>query len=94
MGTTRNKIDAIYKLRKAAEKKALAEKELEERPTQQRRDELLDATLDLERKTVDAIEVCHECGHNHALGTSHISTPPHADNVIRMDDRRGGGFGH
>lgn len=89
MGTTKKKIEAIYELRKAAEKKALAEKKLEDRPTQKQRDELLDATLDLERKTVDAIEVCHECGHEHARGTSHISTPPATDNVIRMDDRRG-----
>jgi hypothetical protein len=89
MGATKKKIDAIYELRKAAEKKVLAEKKLEERPTQQQRDELLDATLDLEKKTVEAIEVCHECGHEHAQGTPHMSTP--RDNVIRMDGRRSEG---
>lgn len=89
MGNSKNKIDAIYQLREAAEKKALVEKQLEERPSQEQRDELLDAKLELEKKTIEAIEVCHECGHEHAQGTAHEA--PREDNVIHMDDRRNRG---
>jgi hypothetical protein len=89
MGASNKKINAIYELREAAEKKALAEKNLAERPTARKRDELLDAKLGLERKTLEAIEVCHECGHEHADGTPHI--PTSRDNVVQMEDRRGEG---
>ena len=80
MGTSKTKIDAIYDWRDAAEKKALAEKALAERPTKEQRDELLDAKLALEKKTLAAIEVCHECGHEHEHGMPHISTNP--NNVL------------
>jgi hypothetical protein len=62
MTTSRKKIDAIYDLRRAAESKARAEHALEERPDAKRRDELLNAQIELEEKTVNAIDVCHECG--------------------------------
>ena len=50
MGTSKRKIDAIYELRKAAEGKALAEKELEADPGAERRDRLLDAQINSKRK--------------------------------------------
>jgi hypothetical protein len=71
MTTSRKKIDAIYDLRRAAESKALAEKALEERPDGERRDALLSAQMKLEKKTVEAIEVCHECGHPRDPGHQH-----------------------
>ena len=83
--TSKRKVDAIYELREAAEAKAAAEKTLEEQPTQQRREEWLDAQLALERKTLEAIEACHECGHEHR------PQEPHAvpgGNVVSLDKRR------
>lgn len=71
MTTSRKKIDAIYDLRRAAESKALAEKALEERPDAKRRDELLNAQIALEEKTVEAIDVCHECGYARDDGHGH-----------------------
>ncbi len=66
------KIDAIYDLRDAAEKKALAEKVLDENPTAQNRDDLLDRQIELEAKTMTAIERCHECGHEHDPQAAHL----------------------
>jgi hypothetical protein len=71
MQSSKNKIDAIYELRSAAEEKARAEARLSDLQTPQARDVLLDAQLQLEEKTLQAIEVCHECGHEHAPGTGH-----------------------
>jgi hypothetical protein len=71
MTTSRKKIDAIYDLRHAAERKALAEKALEERPGAARRDDLLNAQMKLEEKTVEAIEVCHQCGNAREPGHTH-----------------------
>ncbi|MBV9056697.1 MAG: hypothetical protein JO078_05565 [Candidatus Eremiobacteraeota bacterium] len=71
MATSKEKIDAIFDLRAAAEKKALAEKALVEDPKAEKRDQLLDAQLALEEKTMIAIDVCHECGHQHASGAAH-----------------------
>ena len=73
MGISKDKIDAIYDLREAAEKKALAEKELAEDPRAEKRDQLLEAQLALEQKTLLAIEVCHECGHPHTHDQPHLS---------------------
>lgn len=72
MSSSQKKIAAIYELRDAAEKKALAEKAVDENPTPQNRDHLLDRQIDLEAKTMTAIERCHECGHPHEPGTPHV----------------------
>jgi hypothetical protein len=69
------KIDAIFELRTAAEEKALAEKAVTEDPTPENRDKLLDRQLELEKKTVTAIDVCHECGHEHLPETPHVIPP-------------------
>ncbi len=71
MATSKRKIDSIYELRKAAERKALAEKALEDDPGAERRDQLLHAQIKLEEKTIEAIEVCHECGRPHSSDEAH-----------------------
>jgi hypothetical protein len=63
MGRSSRKIDAIYEVRAAAEKKALAEKALAEDPGMEKRDQLLEARLTL--------EVCHGCGHAHGEDEPH-----------------------
>jgi hypothetical protein len=80
-----NKIDAIYAVREAAERKAVLETTLSAHPTPEARDALLDAQLTLEARTQDAIEACHQCGRVHA------DDEPHGDragNVIDVDFRR------
>ncbi len=75
--TSNKKIDAILSLRNAAEAKAVAEMTAAANPTPAARDALLDARLELEAKTQDAVEACHECGHPHAAGAPH-----YGDNVL------------
>ena len=77
---SRHKIDAIYSLREAAEAKAFAEMKVEIESTPSSRDKLLDAQLELESKTQDAIEACHECGHVHASFDPHF-----VDNLVSLD---------
>jgi hypothetical protein len=72
VGISKQKIDAIYELREAAEEKALAEKSVDEDPSPAKRDKLLETRLTLEEKTVAAISVCHACGQEHAPGTAHV----------------------
>lgn len=79
MSESQKKVDAIYELRYAAEEKARAETALEQSPSPENRDALLDAQLTLEERTVKALTVCHQCGHEHAPGE------PHADNVLRPE---------
>jgi hypothetical protein len=76
MGTSREKIDAIYELRTAAENKALAEKALDDEPGAERRDQLLHAQIKLEEKTIEAIEICHECGRTHPSDELHEKSTP------------------
>jgi hypothetical protein len=88
MELSRNKIDAIYELRAAAEEKARAEARLSDLHTPPARDVLLDAQLELEEKTLRAIEVCHDCGHEHAPGSAHVGIVRQG-NVVRIEfDRR------
>lgn len=77
---SKEKIDAIYKLRDAAEQKAHAERDLDETPTPEARDALLDAQMELEKSTYQAIKVCHECGHEHGDDQPHVVP----DNVIEF----------
>ena len=71
------KTEAIYSLRDAAEAKAFAEARADTNPTPAARDALLEAALELEAKTQDAVEACHECGHPHASDAPH-----YVDNVL------------
>lgn len=76
MGTSKKKIDTIYELRSAAEKKALAEKALEDEPGAERRDQLLNAQIKLEEKTIEAIESCHEYGQTHSSDEAREKSTP------------------
>lgn len=80
-----NKIEAIYNLREAVEQKVHAEKELETRPSAENRDALLDAQLDVEAKTQDAIESCLECGTCHASGEPHRGLVGRDGNVLGVN---------
>jgi hypothetical protein len=86
----RNKVDAIYELRDAVEAKARAEQVLERDASAAARDALLTAQLDVEAKTQDAIEICHECGHTSGDGHAHPTTKPShtpGQNVVYVDFR-------
>ena len=85
MTESHDKIDAIYDLRDAVEAKARLEAAVDERPSADAREALLDATLEVEAKTQVAIEACHECGHAHAADRAHVGPDP--ANVIRVDFR-------
>ena len=67
------KVEAIYSLREAAEAKVLAELKADAERTPAARDALLDAQIELESKTQDALQACHECGHAHGAGEAHYS---------------------
>jgi hypothetical protein len=82
------KIAAIYDLREAVESKVLAEQALDQKPSADTRAALLDATLELEAKTQQAIDVCHECGHAHADDADHGALG--AGNVTSVDFRQAG----
>ena len=66
MDDHKNKVEAIYELRNAVEEKVGAKHALEREDTPEGREALLDATLKVEAKTQDAIEVCIHCGRAHA----------------------------
>ena len=73
-GVSSRKIDAIYELREAAEKKGHDERVLADEPTPEHRDQLLDSMLELEHKTVKALTACHECGHEYGSHEPHCSS--------------------
>jgi hypothetical protein len=86
----RNKIDAIYELRQAVEAKAHAEHELAAKESPAARDALLEAQLEVEAKTQDAIDVCHECGDSHPAQAEHVAqTRARPDNVVHVEFRPG-----
>lgn len=83
MALSNRKIQAVYDLRTAAEEKVRAEQAVAVDGSAARRDALLDAQIRLEQKTVEAIDVCHACGHEHADGQPRGNS----DNVIRANFR-------
>jgi hypothetical protein len=76
-----NTITAIYEMREAAERRVRAEIVDSLSPTAESKGALLDATLELEEKTQDAIEHCT---------SSECSDPSHAHGatVTDIDTRR------
>jgi hypothetical protein len=63
----KDKVDAIYDLRDAAEEHGLAIADLKADPqSADAKDAVLEARSKLEAATVDAIESCHHCGKAHA----------------------------
>jgi hypothetical protein len=73
MSQSQDKIDAIYDLRDAVETKTRLEAAVDDLPTADAREALLDATLEVEARTQHAIEVCHECGHVHLADRMHAN---------------------
>jgi len=65
----KDKVEAIYDVREAAELHARAEVAVEKSPSPAKKDELLDAKLALEEATQDAIEACEHCALPHAPQT-------------------------
>jgi hypothetical protein len=53
---TKNHVDAIFRLRAAAEKKGRIERDVDANPTPANRDLLLEAQIELERATIAALE--------------------------------------
>jgi hypothetical protein len=87
---SQNKVGAIYQLREAVEAKAQAEHALEHDASAGARDVPLAAQPDVEAKTQEAIDVCHECGHARADGHSHPPGPlvgERAGNVVHVKFR-------
>jgi hypothetical protein len=89
-----DKVEAIFELREAVEEKVHAEYSAAREGSPEARDALLDATLKVDEKTQDAIEVCHACDRPHATTEPHTTTEPrtassrigtHVDNVIAVD---------
>ncbi len=79
------KVAAIYDLREAAEAKAKAQVAVENDSTPGSRDALLEAQIELENKTADAVEACHDCddaSHDH---------PPRGGASRAMAGATGGG---
>jgi len=61
----KEKLEAIFDLREAAENHARAQVALELHDTPGRRDALLEARLHLEETTQEAVESCEHCGQPH-----------------------------
>ncbi|MGH7660415.1 MAG: hypothetical protein ACRENA_05815 [Vulcanimicrobiaceae bacterium] len=60
-----DKVTAIFALRDAAARHAKLEMAVGENPSGHDRDRLLDARIDLEQKTQQAVETCVHCGRPH-----------------------------
>ena len=87
---SKDKVQAIFDLRAAVEEKVLAQVKAERDGTPKTRDLLLDATLKVEAKTQDAIEVCHACDRPHAVDEPHerrSRVGDHRENVVEVDFR-------
>jgi hypothetical protein len=70
----KDKVDAIYDLREAAQEHGRVSAELEDRPgSPEARDAVLEAREKLEAATVEAIESCHHCGEPHLTSAHHES---------------------
>lgn len=82
-------MQAIYEVREAAEEHARAEVRLEQEPTAEARDELIDSRIRLERSTHEAIISCHQCDRPHGpdqpCDVTRPQTPPQARNVPASD---------
>ena len=81
-----DKLAAIYALRDAAERHGKVEAALGSKPTRQQRDALLDARIELEERTQQALESCMHCGRIHADGDPDCAPP--RDRIIPVDFQR------
>ncbi len=63
----KDKVDAIFELREAAEEHGRVSAELEDQPhSPEARDAVLEARTKLEAATAHAMESCHYCGEAHS----------------------------
>ena len=82
-----DKVDAIFDLREAVERKVRAEVAAERTDDAGTRAEFLDASLDVESKTADAIDVCHACDRPHSSDEPHErrnQVGAHSGNVVEV----------
>ncbi|MDP9018311.1 MAG: hypothetical protein M3N19_08325 [Candidatus Eremiobacteraeota bacterium] len=77
---SKNKVQAVYELREAAEEHGRAEERLEMDRTGKNIDRLLDAKELLELKTVEAIQACEHCGQTHCEDPAHTAK----NNVVNV----------
>ena len=70
----KNKVQAVYELREAAEEHGKAEALLDAERSSENVDKLLDAKERLEVKTVQAIQACGQCGEPHCDDATHAQT--------------------
>ncbi|GAC1657308.1 MAG: hypothetical protein NVS9B12_09370 [Vulcanimicrobiaceae bacterium] len=75
----KNKVESVYALREAAEEHGRVETLAEADRSAENLDRLLEAKEQLERKTIEAIEACEQCGQSHCTDDSHKKT-----NVINV----------
>ena len=71
MHPAKNKVQAVYELREAAEEHGRAEAQIDRDRSPGNIDRLLDAKERLEVKTVEAIQACEHCGESHCDDDSH-----------------------
>jgi hypothetical protein len=76
--------EAVFALREAAERHGRAEAAFDQHGDERRRDQLLDARLDVEDKTKEAIAACQHCGLPHP-GEHAAHHETHHGNVIDVD---------
>ena len=81
MQPAKNKVQAVYELREAAEEHGRAEAQIDLDRTPENVDRLLEAKERLELKTVEAIQACEHCGEAHCEDESH----KHKSNVINVE---------
>jgi hypothetical protein len=86
-----DKVAAIYELREAAEQHARIEVAVGEKPKGKDRDLLLDARIELEQKTQQAIESCVYCGRAHTDDGDECGGTSSRSNVIPVDFSRQNG---
>ena len=83
-----DKVTAIYNLREAAAKHAKLEMAVGENPNGTQRDDLLDARIDLEQKTQQAVETCVHCGRPHTDDVGECASDQAESSVIPVDFTR------
>ncbi len=87
MKDSTSKVDALYELREASEALGRAEVHLEQRPSGEHLDALLDAKLNVEEKTSRAVESCEHCGLQHC-DHQRPAVSNTGEKVIAVDFRR------
>ena len=79
-----DKVEAVFALREAAERHGRAEAAYDRYGDDRRRDQLLDARLEVEDKTKEAIAACQHCGLPH-VGEHRPHHEAGEGNVIQVD---------